>query len=394
VVIQGDGMADHPLEDLSDQTPLEAANTPNMDEVASSGKLGTVTTIPVGLPPGSSVGNMSLMGLNPEVHFTGRAPLEAKGRGIDLDDEDIVLRCNLVKIGEAEAGKFMEDYSGGHPPLGKAEKYVDLLDEELGRDGFKFYSGVGYRNLLVWSGGRREVEASNLSLTPPHDITGELIDNYLPEGPTAERFIELQDRASRILAGKDESFNGIWLWGQGVKPDLPTFKERYGLDGVVVSAVDLIKGLGAYSGLTPIEVEGATGSIDTNYEGKVSAVEENLESGSIAYLHIEAPDEASHAGNLEKKIKAIELIDRRIVKFLLDFLDRRGDSRLLLVTDHLTGIESRTHERGPVPFAITEFNRHGNSSRTEYSEREAAHAGKELDTGAELLKLFLNGEVG
>ncbi|MBS3735918.1 MAG: cofactor-independent phosphoglycerate mutase [Candidatus Bipolaricaulota bacterium] len=391
VIVQGDGMADHPLEELSGMTPLEAADTPHMDEVASAGELGVVNTIPPDMPPGSSVGNMSLMGLDPGKYFSGRAPLEARGRGIRVRKDDVVFRCNLVSLGESGSRRIMEDYSGGHPSTEEAEQYVKLLDEELGVNGFKFYSGVSYRNLLVWEKGRNEIDPGDITLTPPHDITGEPVEEFLPEGAGAERMKIIQDRAEEILKRESKSFNGIWLWGAGVKPDLPSFQERYGLSGAVVSAVDLIKGLGAFTGLSPVKVEGATGSIDTDYAGKVRAVKENLEDDSLLFLHVEAPDEASHAGDLELKIEAIELIDERILEPLVNYLSGEEDSRLLLVTDHITGIESKTHERGPVPFAIREFSRSGVSPWRKFAEREASRSGEVLKRGAELVDLLIEG---
>lgn len=394
VIIQGDGMADYPLKELSGRTPLEAANTPNMNEIASIGELGTVNTIPSGLPPGSSVGNMSLMGLDPEKYFSGRAPLEARGQGIPLEDNDLVFRCNLVRLKGNGNGKVMEDYSGGHPGSGKAKQHVNLLDREIERSDFKFYSGVSYRNLLVWQNGKDEVGFRDVQLTPPHDITGQPVEDYLPTGPGSERLKEIQKEAANLLADKGETFNGIWLWGAGVKPNLPSFRDRYGLSGAVVSAVDLVKGLGAYTGLTPIEVEGATGDINTDYEGKVAAVKENLEEDSLLFLHVEAPDEASHAGDLELKLKAIERIDERVVGPLLDYLSGEKNSKLLLVTDHITGIESKTHERGRVPFAITDFDRSKLLPGRKFTEVEASDTGNRLETGKDLIDIFIEGEVG
>ena len=394
VIVQGDGMADRPLEELSGRTPLEAANATNMDEVASAGEFGLVNTIPEGLPPGSSVGNMSLMGLDPEKYFTGRAPLEARGRGLDVGKDDVVFRCNLVKLGRNGKGTVMEDYSGGHPSSAEAEKYIGLLDEEIGKNGFNFHKGVSYRNLLIWKGGRKEVDFKNISLTPPHDITGEPVGEYLPEGSGSEKLNELQERAGNLLEEeKTSGLNGIWLWGEGVKPELPTFKERYGLSGAVISAVDLIKGLGSYTGLRPAEVDGANGSIDTDYGSKVDAAIDYLEDDSIVFIHVEAPDEASHAGDLEQKIEAIERIDSRVVAPLLDHLAGRNDSKFLLVTDHITGLDSRTHERGAVPFALTEFSGPEATPWRGFTEEEASNTGTVFQTGMDLIDNFLRREV-
>lgn len=389
VIVQGDGMADHPLEELSGETPLEAASTPNMDEVASAGIIGTVNTIPPGMPPGSSVGNMSLMGLDPKEYFTGRASLEARGQGVEVEKDDVVFRCNLVKLGKGDGNITMDDYSGGHPAPDRAKRYLELLDEEIGTDEFRFYSGVSYRNLLVWKDGRKEMVPEDISLTPPHDITGEPVEEHLPEGSGSEKLLRLQKEAEKFLSEESETFNGIWFWGAGVKPDLPTFQDRYGLTGSVISAVDLIKGLGVYTGLSSVAVEGATGSIDTNYEGKVLAARASLEEGSLVFLHVEAPDEASHAGDLDLKMEAIERIDSRVVGPLIDHLSGVEDSRLLLVTDHITGLESRTHERGSVPFAMAEFAGSGVSPWRNFDEGEASRTGNDFKAGADLIDEFL-----
>jgi len=389
VIVQGDGMADHPLEELSGRTPLGAASTPNMDEVASAGIIGTVNTIPSGMPPGSSVGNMSLMGLDPTEYFTGRASLEARGQGVEVEKDDVVFRCNLVKLGKGDGNITMDDYSGGHPAPDRAERCLNLLDEEIGTDEFRFYSGVSYRNLLVWKDGKKEIVLEDISLTPPHDITGEPVEEHLPEGSGSEKLLRLQKEAEKFLSEEFETFNGIWFWGAGVKPDLPTFQDRYGLTGSVISAVDLIKGLGIYTGLSSVAVEGATGSIDTNYEGKVLAARESLEEGSLVFLHVEAPDEASHAGDLDLKMEAIERIDSRVVGPLIDHISGVEDSRLLLVTDHITGLESRTHERGPVPFAMAEFAGSSVSPWRKFDEGEASRTGNDFKAGADLIDKFL-----
>lgn len=389
VIVQGDGMADHPQKELSGRTPLEAANTPNMDTIASAGALGTVNTIPGDLPPGSSVGNMSLMGLNPKKYYTGRAPLEAKGLGVDLGEKDIAFRCNLVRFGENGSGRIMKDYSGGHPSQESARRYIQSVNEELGGEEFNFYPGVSYRNLLIWQDGRKKINHEEISLTPPHDITGESLERYLPRGPGSKVLLELQNKATDLLRGSEGALNGVWFWGAGVKPEIPTFRSRYGLQGHVISAVDLINGLGAYSGLSPVDVEGATGLIDTNYEGKVDAVQDNLADDSLVYLHIEAPDEAAHAGDLEQKIEAIERIDRKVLAPLLEFLQEENGVRLLLVTDHITGVESKTHERGPVPFAVFENPDSRVEHQSIFSEKSAAGTGKDFPGGQELIDFFL-----
>ena len=389
VVVQGDGMADHPQEELSGQTPLEAAETPNMDSIASTGVLGRVTTVPEGTPPGSAVGNLSLMGLDPKKYYSGRAPLEAKGLGVAIEKTDIAFRCNLVRFGKNGDTEIMEDYSGGHPSPQLSNRLIDSLDKELGNEEFRFYPGVSYRNVLIWKGGNQKANLEDINLTPPHDITGEPVLHYLPEGPGSQRLNELQNGAKDLLGGKDDEINGVWFWGTGIKPDIPTLQNRYGLGGAVISAVDLVRGLGSYAGLSPVEVKGATGLIDTNYEGKVQAVKDNIADESLIYLHIEAPDEASHMGKLELKLEAIERIDRRVVGPLIEYLREENDARLLLATDHITGIKSRTHERGPVPFAIFEPQRTGKDPRNDFSEKSAAKTGREFPNGHELMNFFI-----
>lgn len=391
VIVQGDGMADRPQKELSGQTPLEAANTPNMDAVAGAGKVGLVDTIPPSLPPGSSVGNISLMGLNPEEHFTGRAPLEARGQGVRIDQDDVAFRCNLVRFGENGHGRVMADYSGGHPSDSEAEEAISALKEEIGGGQFRFYSGVSYRHLMVWKGGRNELDWKKADLTPPHDISDQYVAERLPEGAGSDALGKLQEQGRKVLADYSGEPNGIWFWGAGVRPDIPTFKQRYGLEGSVISAVDLIKGIGSYAGLNPVEVEGATGFIDTNYEGKVKVVLDGLEEDRLVFIHIEAPDEASHMKDLSTKLEAIEKVDEQVVGPLLDSLSGNHDIRIMTVTDHITGVESGTHERGPVPFAIAEMDDLNDRISGEFSE-SAARKADEVFGGPQLLEFFLSEE--
>ena len=392
VIVQGDGMADRPQEELSGLTPLAAAETPNMDAVAGGRQIGLVETIPPSLPPGSSVGNISLMGLNPEEYFTGRAPLEARGQGVKIDPDDVAFRCNLVKFGENGKGRVMADYSGGHPSDSEAEAAIKALEEEAGGGQFRFYSGVSYRHLMVWKGGRSEINWEGANLTPPHDIPGEPVEEYLPGGEGSDALGELQKKGKQVLSDFPGESNGIWFWGAGVRPDIPTFEARYNLEGTVVSAVDLIKGIGNYSGLSPVEVEGATGFIDTNYEGKVKVALGNLEEDSLVFIHIEAPDEASHMKELETKLEAIERVDKLVVGPLLDSLAGNHNTRIMTVTDHVTGVKSGTHERGPVPFAMAGIDDLKDRRDGKFSESAARQAGREVSGGPELYDLFLSEE--
>jgi 2,3-bisphosphoglycerate-independent phosphoglycerate mutase len=390
VIVQGDGMADRPQEELSGLTPLAAADTPNMDAVAGKGGIGLVETIPPLLPPGSSVGNISLMGLNPEEHFTGRAPLEARGQGVEIGPDDVAFRCNLVKFGENGHGSIMEDYSGGHPSDSEAETVIREMDESIGGGKFRFYSGVSYRHLMVWKGGRNELDWKKTDLTPPHDISGRAVVEHLPEGAGSDALVKLQEQGRKVLSGYSGEPNGIWFWGAGVRPDIPTFKQRYGLEGSVISAVDLIKGIGSYAGLEPVDVEGATGFIDTNYEGKVKAVLDGLGEDSLVFVHIEAPDEASHMGELDTKLKAIEKVDELVVGPLLSSLAGDSDTRIMTVTDHITGLQSGTHERGSVPFAVSDADELDKPGAGDFSESAARESGKAVAGGPELFDLFLS----
>ncbi len=351
IVILGDGMADRPLEYLDGKTPLQAAHTPNMDIVASKGRNGLAITVPEGMPPGSDVANLSIMGYDPHKYYTGRAPLEAAAMGVRLSEDDIAFRCNLVTV---ENG-IMKDYSAGHITSDEGRELIRALKPLMPAQ--RLYAGVSYRNLLILKAGAKAV------CTPPHDITDRPIDDYLPRGKDSELLIGLMEAAKPLLAVHPVNLrrisegmrpaNMIWLWGQGPAPAMPTFQEKFGLTGAMISAVDLLKGIGVYAGLEVIDVPGATGTIDTNYAGKVKAALEALKRVDFVYLHIEAPDEAAHEGDLELKIKALEIFDQKVVGPLIEGLKARGDDwRVLLLPDHATPIEIKTHSHDPVPFAI------------------------------------------
>ncbi len=351
VVLLGDGMADLPIPALQGKTPLQAASTPNMDMLAKQGRCGLARTVPDGFPPGSDVANLSVMGYSPQKYYTGRAPLEAAAMGVQLGEEDIAFRCNFVTVEDG----IMTDYSAGHISSEEGRVLIEALKPLM--PGERLFAGVSYRNLLVLKAGAKAV------CTPPHDISDQPIEGHLPRGQDAGLLVELMQAAKPILAkhpvnlkrvaeGKKPA-NMIWLWGQGPRPAMPTFQELYGLEGAMISAVDLLRGIGKYAGLEVIEVPGATGNIDTNYEGKVEAALLALKRLDYVYLHVEAPDEAGHEGKLEEKIKAIELFDQRVVGPVIDGLRRQGeDWRVLLLPDHATPIAIKTHSRDPVPFAI------------------------------------------
>jgi len=353
IILVGDGMADYPIPELGNRTPLEVADTTNMDLVAKKGVSGMVETIPENMPPGSDVANLSLLGYDPEVYYTGRGPLEAGSMGVKLSKDDVAYRCNIVTV---ENG-MMVDYSAGHISSSESEVLIAAIEKDLGTEEIRFYSGVSYRHLLVHRDG-----SESLKCTPPHDITGRKYEEYLPIGVGQEIIRELMERSKTVLAnhpvnkrrmaaGKNPG-NIIWPWGQGRAPDMPGFLEKYGFTGSVISAVDLIKGIGYYAGLDIIRVPGATGYLDTNYLGKAEYALESLREKDFIWVHVESPDEAGHAADIEAKIKAIEEFDSKVVGTMLRGIENSGQEYLLMVLpDHLTPISVRTHIHGPVPFA-------------------------------------------
>lgn len=397
VVLLGDGMADYPLPDRGNKTPLELSHTPHMDFIAQHGEAGLVKTIPDGMPPGSDVANLSVMGYDPSRYYSGRAPIEAASIGVKLCKQDIAFRCNLVTLSGEGSTLAMDDYSAGHISSDDARIIINALKQELDSPEITFYSGVSYRHLVVWRGGMEK-----MSTNPPHDITGRQIASYLPQGEGAETLLELMNRARAILAGLSlnqekikkglKPANSIWLWGQGRSLSIPTFAEKYGITGAVISAVDLVKGLGICAGLKPIEVPGATGYLDTNYEGKARAAIEALQSADFVFLHVEAPDEASHKGSLEEKLQAIEDFDRRVVKPVLAGLkDKFPDYRVLVLPDHPTPIAIKTHASDAVPFALLSSGKGSAAglSASGFNERAAGQSGLFIEHGWELMDRFI-----
>lgn len=359
IVIIGDGMADRPLKALGNKTPLQVASTPNMDMLVREGIIGKVRTIPEGFHPGSDIANLNILGYDPQKYYSGRAPLEAISIGIDLKDEDVVYRCNLVtlKFNKDRTKAVMEDYSSGHISTEEAKELIKNINDALGTESIIFYPGVSYRHIMVWTNGSMNVES-----TPPHDITGKDIADYLPVGEGEETLRALMLRSTGVIESHpvnkervkrgEKPANAIWLWGQGKKIRIPTFMEKYSLTGALVSAVDLMKGLGICAGFEILKVPGITGYLDTNYVGKAEAALSALEKVDIAYIHVEAPDEAGHSGSYTDKIKAIEDFDALVVGTVVNGLEAFGEYRLLLLPDHATPIEVKTHTDEPVPFVI------------------------------------------
>ncbi|MBU4140303.1 MAG: cofactor-independent phosphoglycerate mutase [Candidatus Omnitrophica bacterium] len=356
IVLVGDGMADYPLEELQGKTPLEAAKTPNMDYIAECGQVGWARTIPDKMAPASDVATLSILGYDPAKFYSGRGPLEAANMGIKLKKDDLAFRCNLVTTG----GDKMLDYSAGHINNKEAHILIKDLDKHLGTDALRFYPGVSYRHLMV----TKDLKPSLLKVrcTPPHDIVGQSISGNLPRGRNADSLIDLMRRAGSFLEHHEVNkvrvdlgespANSIWLWGQGKHPAMPKFEEKYGVRGSVISAVDLIKGIGRIIGLEPIDVPGATGYYDTDYRAKAAYGIESLKKKDFIFIHVEAPDEAGHNGDLRAKITAIERFDSRVVGQILEHFRKRTDVRILVLPDHYTPIPVRTHTSEPIFFAL------------------------------------------
>jgi 2,3-bisphosphoglycerate-independent phosphoglycerate mutase len=396
IILQGDGMADFPLEVLGGKTPLEAARTPNMDWLAQRGVYGLAHVIPDGFPPGSDVGNMSIMGYDPAVYHTGRSPLEAASMGVSLGPDDIAFRCNLVTLGGNGDQTIMEDFTSGHITTEEAAEIIGDLARALGGNGIEFFSGVSYRHLMVWRNGKEK-----MATTPPHDITDQKTNAYLPTGDGADRLFKLMQGSQPILArhpvnrkrraeGKREATT-IWLWGQGRAPQLPPLTERFGITGGVISAVDIIHGLGVYAGLQRIEVPGITGFLDTNYIGKGEYGVRSLEKNDLVFIHVEATDEAGHMGDVNAKIQALEDFDEKVVGTVLKGMVGRQDFRVLLMPDHPTAIALKTHVAAPVPFVLYSAQDPRDNGRVGYNENDAAKTGIVAKQAFRLMEALIEG---
>ncbi len=400
LILVGDGMADYPIPELNGKTPIQVAHTPAMDEVAQRGRVGLFCPIPEGLPPGSDIGNLSLFGFNPRDCFTGRAPLEAARQGIRLNSSQVAFRCNIVSL---QDGK-MYDFTSGHIPTELASVLIQDMGKALGNEfPVHFYPGVSYRHLAIIDT-KEDCSVEDLEktyCTPPHDITGQAWREHLPTGP-AESLIQSIMLVSqkllpqhpvareRVQQGEPEP-NSFWLWGQGRTPEIKTYKELFNLTGVVVSAVDLVKGIGICAGLESIDVPGATGWIDTNYQGKIDTALNALSHVDFAYVHIEAPDESAHQGNLKLKIKSIEDFDEKIVRPALEYVKQSPEEiRLLVAPDHITALSTRTHATGAVPFAMCGAGIEP-MGVSEYHEFSAQKTGIYYSEAHELIKKFLTG---
>lgn len=398
LVMLCDGMADEPNEALGNSTPMEKANKPCMNSLAAKAEVGIVKTVAEGLKPGSDVANLSVLGYEPAVYYSGRSPLEAASIGIDLKDTDVTLRCNLVTLSDDEdyENKTILDYCADDISSEEAKVLIEYIQEKLGNDVFRFYPGVSYRHCLVWSNGNPHPGV----LTPPHDITGKVITDYIPKGEAVDELYDLMKKSydllkdhpvnqARIARGKRPA-NSIWLWGEGTKPLLDNFSEKFGIKGSMISAVDLLKGIAICAGMNSVDVDGATGYLDTNFDGKCKAAIEEFKNGAdLVYVHVEAPDECGHRGEIENKVKAIEMIDEHILGPVVEFLKGYDDFAVLVCPDHPTPLSIRTHTSTPVPYLIYDSKNEINSGVKVFCEKEARETGNYIEKGFTMMNYFL-----
>lgn len=397
LVVLYDGMADYPVPALDGKTPMEVAKKPLLDKLARFGKVGTVKTVAEGLKPGSDIANMSVLGYNPKECYTGRSPLEAVSIGVDMKDTDIIFRTNLVTLSDEEnyEDKTMVDYSAGDISTAEAAEIIKSVQEHFGNEKFAFYSGVAYRHCLVWSNGTLDLG----KMTPPHDISGKVIGEHLSKSENAKELIAMMKESydflmehpvnkKRIADGKRPA-NSIWLWGEGTKPALPDFKEKYGVEGSIISAVDLLKGIAKCAGMASPDVEGATGYIDTNFEGKADCAIEELKTKDFVYIHIEAPDECGHRNEPENKVKAIEMIDERVLARVLPELDKYEDYKVMVLPDHPTPIVTMTHAGDAVPYLIYQKSKASDNGIESFTENTAKEEGNYVEVGYTLMDSFI-----
>ena len=400
LIIVPDGSADDPIDSLGGKTPLEVAKLPCFDRLASRGIIGTCRTVPEGISPGSDSANLSVMGYDPRVYLTGRSSLEAGALGIDMKDDDESFRVNFVTLTPASSGIYedfaIKDHAAGDITTEEASELLEVIKKAFSKENIKFYLGTQYRHCMIISR-----QPSECVMTPPHDILDRRLGDYLPKGRDGKLFAEMARESYELL--KDHPINkareakglnpanSIWIWGQGTRPELPDFNEKYNVRGSVISAVDLIKGIEMFAGLEIIRVEGANGSIHTNFEGKAQAAIDAYERGQdFVYLHLEGTDECSHQGNLENKIKCAEYIDQRAARPVVEYLEASGeDYKILVVPDHRTPIAIRTHTSDPVPFVIYDSrNETEPDSSKQFNERAALESGRHFENGYEMTDFF------
>lgn len=399
VVVLGDGMADRKIEKLGGKSCLEAAKTPVLDGLAKLAEIGLCKTVPDGMSPGSDVANMSVLGFNPKDFYTGRSPLEAVSMGIELKPTDVTLRCNLVTLSDDEpyGQKTMVDYSAGEISTEEATELINFLKTELDDETYKFYAGISYRHCLVAANGK-----TGHTLTPPHDISDKKIAKHLPEGVNGKLYLDFMKKSyallkdhpvnlKRIAEGKNPA-NSIWLWGEGTKPALADFEKLRSLKGGVISAVDLVKGIGMLAGMKIIEVDGSTGNFDTNFIGKANAAADGLLNGlDYVYIHMEAPDECGHHGDVEHKVYSIEQIDSVVIKTLIGRFTAAGeDFAMLVCPDHPTPCACKTHTSDPVPYLLYTNKKNLSNGANRYTEDEAAKTGEYVSEGCKLIEKLIS----
>ncbi len=396
IVILGDGMADRPLKDFDNKTPLEMAYKPNIDRLAKLGELGMVKTVTDGFKPGSDVCNLAVLGYNPKLYYKGRSCIEAVSMGINLTEEDTTYRCNLVTLSDEPCyeNKTMVDYSAGEISTEEAKELIEFLKEHFNNETFKLYNGISYRHCLVSKCGNHEA-----ILTPPHDISGKKITDFLPQYD--DKLLEMMKKSyellknhpvnlKRLKQGKRPA-NSVWFWGMGTKPSLPDFKQKTGLNGAVISAVDLVKGIGILANMENISVPNVTGDIDSNFDGKAEYALNALEKNDFVYVHMEAPDECGHRGQAENKKLAIELIDEHVVGKIVQSLDdKKIDYTIMILPDHPTPIEIKTHAKEPVPYLLYSSLKNNCTNSSLYSEKEGEKSGIFIEKGYKLIDRMIN----
>lgn len=399
IVVLMDGMADYPVKELGDKTPMQVAHKPNIDSLYKLSETGLVNNVPDNLSPGSDVANLSAMGYDPQIFYTGRSPLEAVSMGIDIKDDDMIFRCNVVNITEDEENyedKIITDHSADEISTEEAALLIKDVQKEFGNSFLNFYPGVSYRHALVWSKGPQEHE-----LTPPHDILEKRIGDYLPKGENGKIIADMMKKSYDFLNNHPVNIerakkglkkaNSIWIWGEGRKPRLESFEKLYGIKGSVISAVDLIKGIGICAGLKSIDVDGATGNIHTNFDGKAKACVDAALSGSdYVFIHMEAPDECGHRHEIDNKVKSIELIDEKVVGYIVSELKSKNiDFKMMILPDHPTPLALRTHTRDAVPYMIYDSTQEINNNTDSFTEENAAKSGIYIEKGYELIKRLI-----
>lgn len=398
VVLLCDGMADYPVEELGGETPMSKSVTPNMDALAKKSVIGLVKTVADGMKPGSDVANLSVLGYDPAVCYTGRSPLEAGSIGIDMKPEDVSFRCNLVTVSDEPnfEDRTLVDYCADDISTAEAAELVKFLASHFDNEEFKLYSGVSYRHCLIWHGGTLDVG----TLTPPHDITGRKVTEYLPDHPNAEKLFAMMKKSYELL--KDHPVNKareerglrpancIWLWGEGVRANLENFYESHKLKASMISAVDLLKGIGKFAGMRVVNVEGATGYIDTNFKGKAEAAVKELADGQdFVYIHVEAPDECGHRHEIDNKVKSIEIIDKEILGTILPELDKYDDFKLMILPDHPTPLALKTHTNDAVPFMIYQKSVKA-EGKPVFTEKTAKETGLYIEKGSTIMNYFID----